>query len=94
MKSLVEYLIKESKGSLDDILELVDKYFWSHSGEDDYDSARDRIHDLEDLSDGNNIDSWYDFCVDYISDEYDNATDFEDEICDRLKELAQRALDD
>ena len=93
MKTLKQYLVKESRGSKEDILDLVDDYFWSHSREDGYMNARDRIHDLEDLADGNNIDSWYDFCVDYISDTYDNANDFEDEICDRLMELAEKALE-
>lgn len=95
MKTIKDYIseqkISESNIDMDDLLSAVDSWFYSHCGEDDYDSPRRRIADLDAMSTGDN-DFAIDNCIDYISDEFSNAEDYRDEIADKLAELAKDEL--
>ena len=50
-KNIIDYIseqkISESNIDMDDLLSAVDSWFYSHCGEDDYDSPRRRIADLD-----------------------------------------------
>lgn len=78
---------------LDDILDEVSDWFWSHTGEDDYDSPRDRREDLQAMADGAN-DMMVDNCI-YSLDLSDSESDkFYDDIVDKLVELASERVED
>jgi len=80
---------------LDDIIDGVHDYFYSHTREEDYDSYRDKINDLKVMADGAN-DSMIDACIYYLNDEYDiseNDTDkYYDNIVNELIELAKEQI--
>lgn len=91
LEKLEETQINES--NLDDILDEVSDWFWSHTGEDDYDNARQRREDLEAMVDKMN-DPMVDQCMDSLDLSDSEADKFYDDIVNKLAELAAERVED
>ena len=85
--------VKVNESKLDDILDEVSDWFWSHTGEDDYDNARQRREDLEAMADKGN-DSMVDHCMDSLDLSDSEADKYYDDIVDKLAELASERVED
>lgn len=99
MKDLKNVLLEKieetqvNESNLDDILDEVSDWFWSHTGEDDYDSPRDRREDLEAMADKSN-DPMVDQCMDSLDLSDSEADKYYDDIVDKLAELAAESAED
>ena len=98
MKDLKNVLLEKldvqvNESNLDDILDEVSDWFWSHTGEDDYDNARQRREDLEAMADKMN-DPMVDQCMDSLDLSDSEADKYYDDIVDKLAELAAERAED
>ena len=78
---------------LEEVLDEVNNFFDNYCGEDDYDSFRDRVQDMQAMADCAN-DPMVDHCIDVISGNFDIDVEeeFRDEIENKLAELAENEL--
>lgn len=97
MKTIKDYIaehkISESNIDIDDLLYDVENWFDWHCRKDAYDSTSEWRKDLQYIAKKQN-DFATSECVDYLSDDYDNVEKYQDEIEDKLAELAKAALDE